>query len=96
MAVSAAMNATPSAPAHGQTLTISYSITGNDPVAPFTAQITGGVVVGGQPMDLSTSITMPGTPAQPVTYDIPEGPAGTGLVFQVSPTDPSTFTAVVP
>jgi len=93
MAVSASMDATPNAPAHGQTLTVSYTVTGNDAIPPSTAQVTGGVVVGGTHFDVSTNITMPGTPAAAVTYDTP---AAAGLTFTVNPADPSSFTAVVP
>jgi len=92
MPVSCDMNASPSAPAHGETVTITYSVQGNDPIDPTSATITGRVVVGGTPYDVSTAVTLPGTPAASVTYDVP---LCTGLSF-VSTADPSVFTAVVP
>jgi len=92
MPVSCDMNASPSAPAHGETVTITYSVQGNDPIDPTSATITGRVVVGGTPYDVSTAVTLPGTPAASVTYDVP---LCTGLSF-VSTADPAVFTAVVP
>jgi len=92
MAVSASINANPSAPAHGDTITVTYTVTGNDPVDPSAAQVTGRVVVGGTPFDVFTSITLPGTPAATVTYAVPACP---GLTF-VATADPAVFTAVVP
>lgn len=92
MPVSCDMNASPSAPAHGETVTITYSVQGNDPIDPTSATITGRVVVGGTPYDVSTAVTLPGTPAASVTYDVP---LCTGLSF-VSTGNPAVFTAVVP
>jgi len=92
MPVSCDVNASPSAPAHGETVTVTYSVTGNDPIDPTSATITGRVVVGGTPYDVSTAVTLPGTPAASVTYDVP---LCTGLSF-ISTSDPAVFTAVVP
>jgi hypothetical protein len=92
MAVSCDISANPSAPNHGDTITVVYTVTGNDPIDPSSAQVTGRVVVGGTPYDVSTSITLPGTPAATVTYATPACP---GLTFGAT-ADPATFTAVVP
>lgn len=92
MAVSCDISANPLAPAHGDTLTVTYTVTGNDPIDPSSAQVTGRVVVDGIPYDVSTSITKPGTPAAAVSYAIPACP---GLTFAAT-ADPATFTAVVP
>jgi hypothetical protein len=92
MAVSCDISATPSAPNHGDTITVIYSVTGNDPVDPSSASITGRVVVAGIPYDVATSVTLPGTPAGTVTYAVP---ACSGLTFAAT-ADPATFTAVVP
>jgi hypothetical protein len=93
MAINCFLDASPSAPDHGDTLSVTYSVTGNDPVAPSSARITGSVVVGGVSYDVSTTITLPGSPAADVSYEVPECD---DLTFTVSPDDPSTFTAVVP
>jgi hypothetical protein len=92
MAVTCDMNAVPTAPNHGDTITVTYTVSGNDAIDPSSATITGRVVVGGIPYDVNTSITLPGTPAASVTYDVP---LCSGLSF-VSTTAPAVFTSVVP
>jgi len=92
MAVSCDLNVNDPTPAHGDTLTFTYSVSGNDPIDAQGATISGTVVVGGVGYNVSTNITLPGTPAASVTYDTP---AGGGLSF-VSTSDPAVFTAVVP
>jgi hypothetical protein len=92
MPVSADLTVTPSAPAHGDTVTATYSVTGNDPVPPSQASVSGDVVVGGQDFTVSTTVTLPGTPAEPVTYSVPAAP---GLTFTAT-ADAAVFTAVVP
>ena len=92
MAVSASMQAAPQAPDHGDTITITYVVTGNDGTAPSTEMIAGQVVVGGVSLDLSTSVRIPGTPAASVSYEVP---TGAGLTF-VQGATANTFTAVVP
>lgn len=92
MAISVVLNVTPAAPAHGQTVTAQYVVTGNNAIPPASATLTGDVNVGGTDYPVSASLTMPGTPALPQTFATPVCP---GLSF--SPTaDPATFTAVVP
>jgi len=92
MTVSCDLNVDNPTPAHGDTLTFTYSVAGNDPVSPTGATISGRVVVGGIGYDVSTNITLPGTPSASVSYEVP---SGGGLTF-VSTSDPSIFTAVVP
>ena len=92
MAVNASMQANPQAPSHGDTITVTYTVTGNDPTAPSSAMITGQVVVGGIPLNVSTSVVLPGTPAAAVSYEVPEC---TGLTFAAT-ADDSVFTAAVP
>ena len=94
--VSATLTVTPAAPAHGATVTAVYSVTGNDPIPPASAVISGVATVGElPPLDVSASITLPGTPALPESFAVP---TGAGLTFTVSESDPTgaTFTAVVP
>ena len=94
MAVSASLAAAPSAPAHGATLTASYTVTGNDPVDPSQATITGRVVVGCTAYDVSTTVTLPGTPAAAVSYIVPVS-SDPSLIFSAT-ADPAVFTAPVP
>jgi hypothetical protein len=92
MAINAFLDANPSAPDHGDTLTVTYTVTGNDPTSPSTARISGHVVVGGQGFDVGTNITLPGSPAADVSYEVPECP---GLTFAATGED-NVFTAAVP
>jgi len=92
MAVSCDLNVDNAAPAHGDTITVIYSVDGNDPLDPSGATIRGQVVVGGTAYNVSTSVTLPGTPAADVTF---ETPTCDGLTFQQGGSD-AEFTAVVP
>jgi hypothetical protein len=94
MAVSCDINATPLAPNHGDTVTVVYTVTGNDPIDPTSGSITGTVTVGGVEYVAATTITLPGTPSASVSYGTPVDETGT-LAF-TSTADPATFTAVVP
>ena len=92
MAISAQITVIPSAPGHGDIVTATYSVSGNDASLPSQATVAGQVVVGGQEFDVSTSIMLPGAPAEDVTYAVPTCP---GLTF-VATDSPAVFTAVVP
>lgn len=94
MAVSCGINVDDPTPAHGETITVTYSVDGNDPVDPSGATIKGRVVVGGIPQDVSVSVTVPGTPSAFVSYDVPasDNPAISSFT---STSDPAVFTAVV-
>jgi len=94
MAVSCSLNAAPTAPAHGGTVTCTYTVTGNDPIDPSSATITGRVVVGGVAHDVSTTVTLPGTPAAAVSYVVPVS-SDPALIFAAT-ADPAVFTAPVP
>lgn len=93
MPVSCDINTDDPTPAHGDTITVTYSVDGNDPVNPTGATITGRVVVGGIGYDVSTDVTLPGTPAAGVVYDVPACDALPG--FTVT-SDPAVFTTTVP
>lgn len=95
MAISATLTVTPVAPNHGDTVTALYVVQGNDPVPSQSATVTGTATVGAQALNVSTSVTLPGSPALPESFAVPVCP---GLAFSVSPADPSgaTFTAIVP
>ena len=92
MAVTCDLGVDNSTPNHGDTITVTYTVTGNDAVDPSAATISGRVVVGGVGYDVSTSVTLPGTPAAAVSYGVP---ACTGLDFLAS-ADPAVFTSVIP
>lgn len=95
MAISASLTVTPAAPNHGDTVTAVYVVQGNDPIPGQSATVSGAATVGGTAMDVTTILTLPGSPAEPVSFAVPACP---GLTFVVSPSDPTgaTFTAVVP
>ena len=92
MAVSADMSVDNANPAHGDTITVTYTVTGNDAIPPQGATIGGRVVVGGEPFDLSASVTMPGTPAAPKQY---AEPVLAGVNFSAT-ANPAVWTAVIP
>jgi hypothetical protein len=92
MAITCDMSVDDPQPAHGQTITVTYTVTGNEPVDPSTATISGRGVVGGVPYETTQDITIPGTPSAVETFDVP---TCQGLSF-VSTSDPAVFTAVIP
>jgi hypothetical protein len=93
VAVSCDINADDTAPAHGQLVTFVYSVDGNDPVDPTSATVRGAAVVGGTRYDVSTTMTLPGTPAASEQFEVPS--SDSGLVFQ-STSDPAKFTCTIP
>lgn len=95
MAITAMLTVTPVAPNHGDTVTAVYTVQGNDPTAPQSALVSGAATVAGTVLDVTTTVTLPGTAAEPETFAVPTCP---GLTFAVSPADPTgaTFTALVP
>jgi hypothetical protein len=92
MAISCSLVVEPSAPGHGETVTARYIVSGNDGTPPSGATVSGGIVVAGSEYDVSTTITLPGSPAPEVSYHIP---LCEGLTFAVTD-DPAVFTAKVP
>jgi hypothetical protein len=92
VSVSCDLNANNSSPDHGDTLIVTYTVDGNDPINPQSAVVRGTVVVGGQTYTVTTDVTLPGTPAADVTYGTP---TCDGLTFVQGASD-AEFTAVVP
>jgi len=80
------------APDHGATITVTYEVTGNVAIPPEGATIRGGVIVGGEPFELSASMVKPGTPAATEEFQLP---TCEGLTFAATG-DPHIWTAVVP
>ena len=93
MAVSCDINVDNPTPGHGDTITVTYEIDGNDPLDPTSATIRGRAVVGGIPYDVSTTMTLPGTPAAGVVFDVPTCPDLPGFT---GTSDPAVFTTTVP
>ena len=93
MAISCDINADDTAPAHGQIVTFTYTVDGNDPVPPHGATGSGAAVVGGTRYEVSTTMTLPGTPAASEQFEIPTSDAG--LVFAAT-SDPNVFTTTIP
>lgn len=93
MPVSCDINVDDPAPGHGDTITVTYSVDGNDPVDPTSATITGRVVVGGIGYDVNTQVTLPGTPAAGVVYDVPQCAELPGFT---ATSDPAEFTTTIP
>lgn len=92
MAITATLTVSPASPAHGDTVTATYAVNGNDPVPPQSATVSGDANVGGTDYAVTTTITLPGTPALPETFAVP---ACTGLTFAAT-SQPNVFTAVCP
>jgi hypothetical protein len=90
--VSASLTVAPAAPGHGDTVTATYTVTGNDPVPPQGGVVSGSVTVGSEEFDVSTTVTLPGTPALPESFTVP---TMLGLTFAAT-TDPRVFVALVP
>jgi hypothetical protein len=94
MPISCDINADDTAPAHGQIVTFTYSVDGNDPVDPTSAVVSGAAVIGGTRYQVSTTMTLPGTPPASEQFEVPTSDEDT-LVFQ-STSDPAVFTCTIP
>jgi len=92
MAVEVTLTIDNPAPDHGDVVTATYVVTGNDGTPATERTIDGSASVGGVPYEADSSVTLPGSPALPQTYDTPVAP---GLTF-VPTANPAVFTAVVP
>jgi hypothetical protein len=92
MPIAASLTVAPDAPNSGDTVTATYAITGNDPVASTSATVSGVATVGGVDYVASTTITLPGVPALPESFAVP---TCLGLTFAAT-ADPAVFTALVP
>ena len=93
MAISCSINADNTTPAHGDTLTLTYTVDGNDPVDPAGATISGRAVVGGTAYDVTTTVTVPGSSALGEVFDVPTCPDLPGFT---GTSDPAVFTTTVP
>jgi len=94
MAVSADGNVDNATPGHGDTITFTYTVTGNDTIDPAQDTISGVATIGGQDFVCTTTLTLPGTPAASESFAQPTSESGK-LSFS-STSDPAVFTAVVP
>ena len=87
------------APNHGDTVTATYVVTGNDGTpagAAQTASIVGDVTVGPDTLHAVTTITLPGVPAVAPLAETFAVPTVTGLTFTPVAGNPKKFTALVP
>lgn len=92
MTVTATLTVTPASPAHGNTVTATYAVSGNDPVPPVTETVSGDATIGGNVIHVTTSLTLPGTPAAAQSFAVP---TAAGLTFTAT-ANPLVFTALVP
>jgi len=93
MAISCSLNADDTAPGHGQLVTFTYTVDGNDPVDPQGATVSGAAVVGGVRYEVETTMTLPGTPAASEQFEVPSSDAG--LVFDTT-SEPNIFVCTIP
>jgi hypothetical protein len=94
MAISVSINADDTAPAHGQLVTFTYVVDGNDAIDPSSAVVSGAAVVGGVRYDVSTTMTAPGTPPASEQFEVPAADAP-GWTFNVT-SEPNIFTCAIP
>jgi hypothetical protein len=94
MAISCAINADDTAPAHGQIVTFTYTVDGNDPVPSSGATVSGAAVIGGTRYQVETTMTLPGSPAQSEQFEVPTSDDAS-LVF-VATSTPEAFTCAIP
>jgi len=79
-------------PGHGDVVTATYVVTGNDGAPAAEETVDGSANIGGTDYEADSLVTMPANPAQPQTFATP---TALGLTF-VPTADPAVFTAVVP
>jgi hypothetical protein len=94
----ATLSVSPSNPVRGGTVTATYTVSGNNgtPAVPGeTVNVTGHAVIGGQSLDVNTSLTLPGTDAVPPLTETFAVPTASGLSFTAT-SNPRVFTALVP
>lgn len=93
MAISVSINADDTAPAHGQLVTFTYTVDGNDPVPSSGATVSGAAVVGGVRYEVETTMTAPGTPAASEQFEVPVSDAN----WAFDPTsEPNIFVCTIP
>lgn len=93
MAVSCSINADDAAPTHGQLVTFTYTVDGNDPVPSQGATVRGAAVVGGTRYEVETTMTLPGTPAASEQFEVPS--SDVDLVF-TGTSEPNIFVCTIP
>jgi hypothetical protein len=87
MTVNATLTVSPASPAHGDTVTATYAVSGN---AAQTAEVDGVAHFSGLPdVQVSTTLTLPKAAE---SFDVP---TVAGLTFKAT-ADPHVFTALVP
>jgi hypothetical protein len=94
MAVSCDINVDDPIPGHGQTVTFTYTVSGNDPVAASSATVSGAAVVGGVRYEVNTTMTAPGTPAASEQFEVPTSDQP-GWIF-LAGSSPDQFTCTIP
>lgn len=94
MAISVSLNADDTAPAHGQLVTFTYTVDGNDAVDPSSAVVSGAAVVGGVRYEVQTTMTAPGTPAASEQFEVPTADTD-GWEF-ASTSEPNIFVCTIP
>ena len=94
MAINCTLTVDDDTPGHGQTVTFTYNVDGNDPVDSKSVQIQGAGVFNGQRMEVSTMMTAPGTPAASEQFEVPTC-SEPGWVF-LATDQPNEFTCTIP
>jgi hypothetical protein len=79
-------------PGHGDVVTATYVVTGNDGTPATDQAVDGQANVGGTDYEADSALTLPASAALPQTFDTP---TCLGLTF-VPTANPAVFTAVVP
>lgn len=80
-------------PAHGDTVTATYTVFGNDGVPERSVTIVGSGTVGGEPIGPANAVlVLPGTDPLPEAFN---APTVDGLTFEAT-SDPKAWTALVP
>ena len=92
VAISASASVDKPTPAHGDTVTLTYAVSGNTGSGAQQITVTGNVNVGGVNYPVTVPLTLPATAGLPVTYSTPTAP---GLTFQTTG-NPAVFTALIP
>jgi hypothetical protein len=94
MAISCDINVDNPTPTHGDTVTFTYSVDGNDAIDSSSATVSGAAVVGGVRYEVSTTMTAPGTPAASEQFEVPTSDQPTWIFLATS--DPAQFTCTIP
>lgn len=98
MAITVSLAVSPTAPTSGQTVTATYTVSGNTgtPAGPAQEAVVSGVArIGDEDINVSTTLTLPGTPEVPPLSESFSVPTVAGLTF-VATANPKVFTALVP